>query len=183
MKTLQVSAGVAALLIAALLFAAITDRVWNAKHGVYERRPPTYMPMPEIDDWNSLRIKLTRTWCEGSCPDYSVEITGDGRLTYVGNGYVAVLGTRHATIPVDRVRALHEKFRDAEFFWLFDEYRDASIDNPTHTISIAYDGVTKTVTDYVGLRVGMPITVIELEYAIDETADIARWTRGQPVKD
>lgn len=183
MRTLQAFAGVAALLIAALLFAATTDRVWNAKHGVYERRPATYVSMPEIRDWNSLRIKLTRTWCEGSCPDYSVEIAGNGSATYIGNGFVAVVGTRHATIPADRVRALYEQFREAEFFWLFDEYRDASIDNPTHMISITYDGVTKTVTDYVGLRVGMPVTVIELEYAIDKTAEIARWTRGQSVKD
>jgi hypothetical protein len=115
-KTLQVWAGVAALLIAALLYAATAERAWNAKHGVFERRPATYAAMPEIRDWNSLRIKLTRTWCEGSCPDYSVVIAGDGSVTYVGNGFVAVLGTHHATIPVDRVRALYRQFREAEFF-------------------------------------------------------------------
>jgi hypothetical protein len=136
--------------------------------------------MPDIRDWNSLRIKLTRTYCEGTCPDYSVEITGDGRVIYVGNGFVAVLGERNATIPVDRVRALYQKFREVEFFWLFDRYADTATDNPAHTISIAYDGTMKTVTDYIGMRVGMPIDVMELQDAIDQAAGVARWTRGQP---
>lgn len=116
MKTLQVLAGIAALLLAALLYAATADRVWNVKLGVFERRPATYVPMPEIRNWNSLRIKLTRTWCEGTCPAYSVEIAGDGSVTYIGNGFVAVVGSRHATIPADRVRVLYKQFRDAEFF-------------------------------------------------------------------
>jgi hypothetical protein len=55
-------------------------------------------------------------------------------------------------------------------------------DNPAYTISIAYDGVSKTVLDYVGVRLGMPVAVIELGYAIDEAADVARWTRSQPAE-
>ena len=46
-------------------------------------------------------ITLERTICLGECPDYRVEIRGDGRVTYHGENYVAVEGDYSWTIPQD----------------------------------------------------------------------------------
>ena len=55
-------------------------------------RPETKVPFPEIKDWNTLKITLTRGPCFGSCPAYSVEIDGDGTVRYNGKGWVAIEG-------------------------------------------------------------------------------------------
>jgi hypothetical protein len=44
-------------------------------------------------------------------------------------------------------------------------------DMPTFTVTVTRRGSTKTVTDYVGLSVGMPQAMVDLENAIDETAN------------
>lgn len=178
MKVAQVVAGILALLFVVLLCQATTDHFWNPSLGVYERRPPVRVAMPDIRDWRSLRIRLQRTYCEGLCPDYSVVIAGDGAVTYHGNGFVAVVGTRQATIPVERVRELFARFEEAEFFWLFGRYSGGVVDAPTATVSISYDDHSKIVTDDYGERDGMPLSVVELAGAIDKAAGVDRWISG-----
>jgi Domain of unknown function (DUF6438) len=46
-----------------------------------ERRPThssSEASFPEIRDWSSLQITLRRTMCFGSCPSYSLTVSGDG---------------------------------------------------------------------------------------------------------
>jgi hypothetical protein len=57
-------------------------------------------PQPKIsenlgeppNDWSSLRIRLSRSMCFGHCPDYTVEITGNGDVIYVGRAYTHISG-------------------------------------------------------------------------------------------
>jgi hypothetical protein len=130
---------------------------------------------PKIRDWTSLRIRLERTVCLGTCPSYSVEISGDGGVVYQGRACVAQAGERRAQIPASEVRDLFAKFRDVDFFTLRDRYEAQVTDNPTTTTSIAFDGKSKRVIDYVGGSAGMPHKVTALEDAIDEAAGTARW--------
>jgi hypothetical protein len=141
------------------------------------KRPKQRVPFPPIADWSSLRITLERTPCYGTCPGYSVEIAGDGTVTYIGQHFVAESGVRTAKIPQSAVRALYEAFVKAEFFWSFDEYRAPVTDLPTKLISISYDGHSKAVLDYAGERAGMPKAIAELEMAIDAAAGTAKWIR------
>jgi hypothetical protein len=140
------------------------------------KRPKQRVPFPPITDWSSLRITLERTPCYGTCPGYSVEIAGDGTVTYIGQHFVAENGVRTAKIPQSAVRSLYEAFVKAEFFWSFDEYRAPVTDLSTKLISISYDGHRKTVIDYAGEREGMPKAIAELEAAIDEAAGTTKWT-------
>ena len=166
-KSIQVLLGIAALVAAAVLFMATG-------------RPPAYATTPELRDWATVRIKLTRTACYGYCPAYTVEIAGDGSVTYEGERFVAVEGVQRTTIPVQRVRELVAKFREANFFWLHDRYEAKITDNPMFIVSLTYDGHTKTVRDYVGREVGMPAVVTELEDAIDEAAGSYQWVGPRP---
>jgi hypothetical protein len=137
--------------------------------------PPPGRAFPKIRDWSSLRIRLERTVCFGVCPSYTVEIAGDGSVIYRGRACVAEKGERHATIPGAVVKDLVAKFQSVNFFTLRDAYRAEITDNPTYTISIAFDAHKKSVVDYVGGRAGMPHKVTALEDAIDAAAGTKRW--------
>ncbi|MEP1315006.1 MAG: DUF6438 domain-containing protein [Parasphingorhabdus sp.] len=76
------------------------------------------------------------------------------------------------------VAELVEQFREAEFFSLNDEYRAQITDNPAYILTINTGTVSKTVVDYVGEEVGMPVVVTQLQKAVDRAARTARWIDG-----
>ncbi len=141
-------------------------------------RPQKRVPFPEIRDWSSLRITLSRSVCFGACPAYTVEIDGDGTVCYHGEHYVAAVGDRTDHIDAARVRALFEQFRRADYFWTFDHYRAQVTDLPQFTTSISFDGNSKSVSDYAGRWIGMPEDVGDLERAIDDAAGTEKWVKG-----
>ena len=143
-------------------------------------RPAQQIPFPEIKDWNSLVIRLERGMCLGACPYYSVEIRGDGTVTYKGRSAVAVAGTVVTHIAADKVRALFAQFQSANFFWSLDRYAANATDFPTYTMTLSFDGRGKKIEDYIGQAIGMPPELIALEDAIDETAGTAKWLKIAP---
>ena len=143
-----------------------------------ERNPSRHVPFPTIRDWNSLRIRLERTRCFGSCPDYSVEIHGDGTVRYFGGTSVAVSGEQLGTISRKALEQLVTLFRDTDYYSLDDEYVEHAFDLPTFETSIEIEGKKKKVKDYAGLWVGMPMSVYRLENAIDQAAGTKRWIRS-----
>jgi len=132
---------------------------------------------PEIRNWNSLRMKLTRTGCFGTCPDYEVEVRGDGSVAWRGNMFVLITGQHKAHMSKDAVKELFERFREADYFSLKDKYVTSVTDCPTFTTSIEFDGHKKSVVDYMGLESGMPTAVADLELTIDETAGTKKWIK------
>jgi ankyrin repeat protein len=142
-----------------------------------ERRPERRVPFPAFDGQDVV-IGLKRTACFGTCPSYTVEILGDGRVTYTGEAFVAVEGVHHGRIPREAVEALVERFRAADFFWLEDEYVAGITDSPSYTVTLVIGGRTKRVVDYVGEMDGMPFAVTRLEEAIDRAAGTRAWVDG-----
>jgi hypothetical protein len=130
---------------------------------------------PEIHDWNTLRITLSRSLCYGRCPVYEVEIHGDGTFLYDGKLNVDAKGKRTAKISHASLVELVDFFRKTNYFSLDDRYVSAITDNPTYETSISFDGISKSVVDYVGPSVGMPSTVTELEAAIDRLSGAYKW--------
>ena len=157
---------------AALAFAAST-----ASANPPERRPDTKVEFPAIKDWNSLHISMSRTPCFGACPIYDVDIASDGTVHFNGIRFTAVTGAQTATIPRETVKALFERFRQAEFFWLFDQYTAQVTDLPSCILTLSFDGKTMRVRDYAGEMAGMPAVVRDLERAVDEAAQTDRWVR------
>jgi hypothetical protein len=66
-------------------------------------------------------------------------------------------------------------FRNANYFSLHDRYVSGITDNPVYETSISFDGMSKSVLDYVGQSVGMPPTVSDLEAAIDRLSGASKW--------
>ena len=143
-----------------------------------ELKPLKHMPFPRVKDWKTVKITLQRTTCFGTCPAYSIALNGDGSVLYEGKYYVAFQGRHRGWVPRDNVIEMVKLFQQADYYSLRDEYSSMVTDNPTKITSIEIDGRRKQVIDYVGLDMGMPVAVAELEDAIDRLSGSLRWTRG-----
>ena len=136
--------------------------------------PHVNAAFPEIHDWNTLRITLSRSGCYGRCPAYKIEIHGDGTVLYDGKNNVTHKGRRTAKISHASLVELVDFFRKANYFSLRDRYASGITDNPAYETSISFDGVSKSVLDYVGQSVGMPSTVSDVEAAIDRLSGASK---------
>lgn len=136
--------------------------------------PPAIAPFPATRG-QPIVITLRRTACFGRCPIYSVEIRGDGLVTYRGERFVAVTGLRTRRVSPAAVRRLVNQFRAANFFALRDEYRARVTDLPSRIVTLRIGDRSKQVVDYAGEQAGMPHAVTELEAAIDRLAGTAAW--------
>lgn len=150
-------------------------------------------PLPEID-YRSLSITLERSACYGSCPDYRVEIKGDGEVVFTSRAEpvdeaaamhrawnvsgVLVPGRHVSRIDRSALEALVERFRQAHFFGLKDSYQAGVTDNPTYVLTFQTGRHRKRVVDYVGNMVGMPEAMSALEDEVDRVAGTGRWVKG-----
>jgi hypothetical protein len=116
-------------------------------------------------------ITLERTACYGTCPDYTLRVTGDGAVTYEGRRFVRLVGKATAKISPEAVRALVAEFERMHYFDLEDKYTGGITDLPTTTTSIRIGSRFKQVVDYYGA----PPALRELEARIDEVAGSKRW--------
>lgn len=155
----------ATLLAAALGFGQDSSRPSSTRNTAF----------PEIHDWSTLRITLSRSFCYGRCPVYKVEIHGNGTVLYDGTMNVAHKGRHTAKISHASLVELVDFFRKANYFTLQDRYASGITDNPAYETSISFDAMSKSVLDYVGQSVGMPSTVSDLEAAIDRLSGASKW--------
>lgn len=138
-------------------------------------RPETHVPFPEIHDWNSLRITLSHSGCFGMCSTYEIEIHGDGKVLYDGQAFVGTSGKQKGQISRTSLVKLVDTFRRADYFSLASGYMSGVTDMPTCVSSISFDGLSKSVLDYVGRDAGMPSSVSDVEAAIDRLSGASKW--------
>ena len=143
-----------------------------------EQWADTRIPFPEITDLSTVSIGLTRSACFGSCPGYTVVLSGNGTVRYTGKESVLITGDHIAHISQDAVRELLLQFRKADFFSAKDKYQGGGLDSPSQTITLTIGAHTKTVVDYMGLDASLPLAIRNLEQQIDETADTHRWIKS-----
>ncbi len=135
---------------------------------------------PEPKNPTDFSIQLSRSGCYGTCPSYTVVVRGDGKIEFHGGRFVAIPGDHQARIDPEEAARLLERFRGAGFFELKDNYVAGVTDNPTYRLELIVGAKKKTVVDYVGDWVGMPVVVTELEDAVDEAAGTDRWVSAGP---
>lgn len=136
------------------------------------------IPFPNHVDSGQLTMKLVRTACFGTCPDYSVVVQGDGTVTYCGRTQVKMLGTHTAHIPPEAVAELLEDFRRAHFMAARPMYVYAVTDMPIYGLALKIGSRKKTVVNYLGEKAGMPPAITKLEKQFDEVAGTERWVIG-----
>jgi hypothetical protein len=160
--------------------AWVQDEVEVGTESARPLSPGGGRALPALVEPTGFSIKLSRSGCFGTCPSYSVVIHGDGRIEFHGGHYVSIPGDHQARIAPEAAARLLERFRAAEFFEFNDKYVASVTDNPTYCLELAIGGKRKTITDYVGTWVGMPILVSELEDAVDDAAGTDRWVSAGP---
>jgi Domain of unknown function (DUF6438) len=134
-------------------------------------RPPSEL--------EGLKIRLVRTACFGPCPVYSIEIRGNGTVTYNGRGFVKIKGQRHGYIPPATVQRLVAMFISADYSSLRHSYGEAGSDLPSTQTSIEWPGFQKTVINYGGFAGKIPAQLFELEDAIDAAVNSQQWVGSE----
>jgi ankyrin repeat protein len=142
------------------------------------RKPSEHVIPPVIKPDSNISITLKRTQCYGPCPAYTLRIDAH-TIRYEGTYATVVEGVHYENADPAKVRQLAQRFLDANFYSLDDEYALAVTDLPSYIVSISIDGRAKSVTDYRGVNVGMPLVVLELEDAVDMLARSDRWVLGR----
>lgn len=131
----------------------------------------THRPQPIA---RPIQITLQRTACFGFCPMYRLVIDGNGTVTYTGERFVKVTGTRTATISRAAVQQLVKAFEAADYFAMPDHYRGEHTDAPSTITSITMGKRTKTVNHYMGSP-NVPQALIDLEAQVDAIANSQQW--------
>jgi len=149
---------------------------------------PPDRTFPAQWDPGQARIALQRTICFGTCPDYWVEVRGDGQVSYRGSAYVVVEGVHHWKIDPAAAARLIERFRKADYFKLDGYYTVDVSDVPTYVTRVSVGPQRKFVLDYAGSMpddpmapngtARMPPVVTELEDAVDEVSGVRSWVQG-----
>jgi hypothetical protein len=107
-----------------------------------------------------------------------VTVSTDG-IVFEGDSFVVAAARHVDDIDSDEVRKLAKSFVTADFYSMDSSYSASVTDNSTNELSIAIDGHTKEVVDYVGAWVGMPAVITELEDEVDAVARTQRWIGGK----
>ena len=118
-----------------------------------------------------MEITLQRTACFGTCPDYTVTLTGDGTVIYSGRQFVRTPGDHTWKIDAAAVRALAREMEAAGFFELQDTYTSRMTDNPT-TYTTLRD--RQPHEEDPGLHLGPP-KLKDIEAKIDEVSGVLKY--------
>jgi len=139
-----------------------------------ERLPDLHRPLPVVA-LDQVTISLERTGCFGTCPDYRVQVHGDGTVEYEGGNFVDVLGAHVYRIPQEQVEALVAKLRQADLWSMDKSYRAMITDNPSYELTLRMGDEVHEIDDYVGTAVGMPHAVRDFEEEVDRVARTSEW--------
>jgi hypothetical protein len=161
-------------------FVLVTVCVFLNGLGDAQQLSNAAVPAPRVpDNPEGLRIKLVRTSCFGYCPVYSLEIGGDGTVSYEGEAFVKVRGGRKGRIATADVRKLTKYFAKAGYFSLQNSYGIPGYDEPSSMISIRWPGFEKTVWHHQDGSVKVPSQLLLLQDLIDVTANSFQWAGSE----
>lgn len=142
-----------------------------------ERLPKHHIVPPVLRPDSKVAITLRRGSCFGACPAYTVTVSTEG-TTFEGTNNVTAQGKHRSNIDTDAVRKLAKMFIASDFYSMESGYISGVNDCPAYSLSISIDGRSKSVTDYMGSWVGMPLVITELEKKVDALGQTERWING-----
>jgi hypothetical protein len=136
--------------------------------------PKATLHTPDVP-LDQVHLTLRRSGCFGSCPSYGVEVYGDGHAVYSGSDFVDVVGEHRYSISQQAVAKLFDSLRSKDLWSLRDSYRASITDNAAYQITMQLGEQTRSIEDYVGQAVGMPVAVTEFEKELDTAAGSENW--------
>ncbi len=127
-------------------------------------------------------VTLERTPCFGTCPVYTVSLSGSGTVRFLGRNHVSKQGEATAEIPRATVDSLLRELEAGGYFDFADAYvmdspacGQYATDSPTVITTVTAGGRSKTIRHDYGCFAA-PAELARLERMIDEVAGTSRWT-------
>ncbi len=132
-------------------------------------------------------ITMKRGGCFGRCPQYSISISGSGKVEFEGIKDTLVNGKTSGTVSPDEVKQLVAEFEKIGFLELEDKYDSENCpnyatDQSTIVISLTAGGKTKTINHYTGCvendpdHTPFPPGLLTLENQIHEIPKAKKWS-------
>lgn len=109
-------------------------------------------------------LKMQRTPCYGKCPNYTVEISNNGKVNYFGKMFVDYEGQHYSTISSADVDLIKAKINEVNFFELKDKYDSPATDLPSTIFEVTLNNQFKKITN----RHNGPPELKDLEKLIEE---------------
>ena len=136
---------------------------------------PSHRPVPPVAD--DVRISLSRTGCDGSCPAYVVSLYGDGRVEF--NGIANVCESQPHPVAIGRAAVARiVRGLDAVGFDTMPSYTDSGPDhNRIASITLRRAGSVHIVEHSHGDLLA-PRLLGWIEQRIDDVARTKQWTQG-----
>jgi uncharacterized protein DUF6438 len=149
-------------------------------------KPMTY----KIQD---VEMTLKRTSCYGTCPVYSISVSGEGKGSYYGSQYVKVGGQHEFQLTPRAALDLYNEFVGIDFASMHDSYRERPcvFVAPDGTVQLGATGIVDAPGFEITLRIGSyvktisvngslgPQDLMALADKIDAATNSKRWIRGE----
>ncbi len=137
----------------------------------------------ELDPHSIVSVRLERTACFGTCPQYSLVVSRNGMLLYRGTEYVKVRGRRTGKISQKDFSRLADAAVQVKFLSFRDQYPSVAdtcnpyvTDGPSIKIGLQFINGAKSVDYYTGCQGLAEMSRIEwLAKTIDEMARSSQW--------
>ena len=141
---------------------------------------PSCVPPDDVQQSNNtiaadLHIRLERTPCFGMCPAYSVDLTANGTISWVGKMFVKDTGNATAHATPATVLVLQSAALDANFFSMDSVYNPNVADCPGALTTVTYQGVTKRIVD--NQCGAAPAALRDYEKLIDSLLGTGQWVK------
>ncbi len=119
-------------------------------------------------------VALRRTACYGTCPIYTVQVFGSGRVEFKGERFVC--DENPAAVQVDRVAAqrLLNALAGAGFASLHDFDREDATDAPSANLELSDGKTSHKISHYLGM-LDVPPELALFEQSVDRLAGVDRW--------
>ena len=127
---------------------------------------------PEARLGSITAIRMTKTACNGTCPEYTVRFTPDGRATYDGGRYAPRQGRFTALADFD---ALADWVATQHPETLRDRYAGGAIDTQIVTLAVEWNKRRRIITT--SRETAVPLRFEGLLLAIDGFTARLRWRR------
>lgn len=129
--------------------------------------------MVENDNHGIHKAMVEHTACYGSCPVYSVSITKNGDVEYIGIRNVPFIGKRKGKLDKWYVRNLFQFINDSNYFAFQNSFSRPVTDHAyVYTQVVKVSGESKIILNYAN---SAPTIIWAIEETIDATAMKAVW--------
>lgn len=141
------------------------------KNATADVETPTPTNGTKVEKSDSLFVSLSRSFCFGKCPVYTVDIYNSGYAIYKGEANTEMIGTFTTKFTKDQLNSLTQVAKEINYLSLEDVYDSPVTDLPSHTSSIVINGVRKKVMR----RHNYPHSILVFEQQIDTLVAQANW--------